>query len=275
MDSNTQTKKKWENSRRKENNIKENRDKRRRGLWEMEREGRERERVERERGIGDPLTVWAAFPSLPLHKNYAIEDHYRNKTNKQSTMPVSEYLSQLDFLKDSASSLSSESPSTAAHLLAVHNHILHNDFKSLNMRQQELCCGACGTIRSPETSKTIQIKKKKSKRTGISTDGATIYKCLRCHRRTVKPVRKEPVRSKAPTKSTTTTVEASVSTTAPSTDKTVSEQSASEPASKTAENASSKKRAKARKQGGLQALLASKQKSQSASSSLDLFDFLQ
>lgn len=191
-------------------------------------------------------------------------------------MPVSEYTSQLNFLKDSASSLSSSSPSTAAHLLAGHNHILHNDFKSLNQRHQEYCCGACGTIRSPETSKTIQIKKKKSKRTGVSTDGTTIYKCLRCHRRTVKPVRKEPVRSKVLPKPTTTTVEASVSTTASSTDKTVSEQSASsEPANKTAENASSKKRAKARKQGGLQAMLASKQQSQSASSSLDLFDFLQ
>ena len=190
-------------------------------------------------------------------------------------MPVSEYTSQLDFLKDSASSLGTHSPSTAAHLLAVHNHILHNDFKSLNTRQQELCCGACGTIRSPETSKIIQVKKKRSRRTGISTDGATIYKCLRCHRRTVKPARKEPFRSKMPPKPTMMTVEASISTTAPSTDKTVSEQSASESASKTAENASSKKRAKARKQGGLQALMASKQQSQSASSSLDLFDFLQ
>lgn len=189
-------------------------------------------------------------------------------------MPVSEYTPQLNFLKDSASSLNISSPSTAAHLLAGHNHILHNDFKSLNQRHQEYCCGACGTIRSPETSKTIQIRKKKLKRTGVSTDGATIYKCLRCHRRTVKPVRKEPVRSKVPAKPTTT-VEESISTTATSTDKTVSEQSASEPASKTAENASSKKRAKARKQGGLQALLASKQQSQSASSSLDLFDFLQ
>lgn len=191
-------------------------------------------------------------------------------------MPISEYTSQLNFLRDSASSLSSLSPSTAAHLLAGHNHILHNDFKLLNQRHQEYCCGACGTIRSPETSKTIHIKKKKSKRTGVSTGGATIYKCLRCHRRTVKPVRKEPVRSKVPPKPTTMTVEAPVSTAEPSTDKTVSEQSASsEPASKTAENASSKKRAKARKQGGLQALLASKQQSQSASSSLDLFDFLQ
>jgi hypothetical protein len=41
---------------------------------------------------------------------------------------------------------------------------------------------------------------------------------------------------------------------------------------KTGDNASSKKRAKARKQGGLQALLASKKTNQP---SLDLFDFLQ
>ncbi|OQD90869.1 hypothetical protein PENANT_c001G11230 [Penicillium antarcticum] len=42
--------------------------------------------------------------------------------------------------------------------------------------------------------------------------------------------------------------------------------------SKSADNQSSKKRAKTRKQGGLQALMASKK---SAQPSLDLFDFLQ
>jgi ribonuclease MRP protein subunit SNM1 len=46
-------------------------------------------------------------------------------------------------------------------------------------------------------------------------------------------------------------------------------------ASKAADNASSKKRAKARKQGGLQALMAAKQTLTEPSQSLDLFDFLQ
>lgn len=194
-------------------------------------------------------------------------------------MPASEYASQLNFLRDSASSLSSLSPSTAAHLLSVHNRIVHNDLRPLNQRQQEFSCSSCGTIRKPETSRKFQVKKKKSKRASSSSDGATIYKCLCCRRRAVKPNRKELVRTKLPSRTTSPAPEASTATTGPSTEKTVSQKPNPEPVeaskAKTAENANSKKRAKARKQGGLQALLASKQQSQPATSSLDLFDFLQ
>lgn len=192
-------------------------------------------------------------------------------------MPASECAPRLNFLRDSAATLGSSSPSTAAHLLTVHNRILHDGLRPLNQRQQEFSCGACGSIRKPETTKTIEIKKKKSKQ-HASRSSATIYKCLCCHRRTVKPHGKEPVRSKIPSRpaATTTTSEPSESTPGPSTEKTVSQQPAPEqPVNKTADNANSKKRAKTRKQGGLQALLASRQQSQPASSSLDLFDFLQ
>ena len=193
-------------------------------------------------------------------------------------MPASECAPRLNFLRDSASALGSSSPSTAAHLLTEHNRILHDGLRPLNQRQQEFSCGACGTIRKPETTKIIEIKKKKSKQHASRSDGATIYKCLCCHRRTVKSHEKEPVRSKLPsrTAATTTTTEPPESTPGPSTEKTVSQQTLPEqPANRTADNANSKKRAKTRKQGGLQALLASKQQSQPASSSLDLFDFLQ
>ena len=196
-------------------------------------------------------------------------------------MPASECAPRLNFLRDSASALGSSSPSTAAHLLTVHNRILHDGLRPLNQRQQEFSCGACGTIRKPETTKIIEIKKKKSKQHASRSDGATIYKCLCCHRRTVKSHGKEPVRSKLPsrtatTTTTTTTTEPPESTPGPSAEKTVSQQAVPEqPANRTADNANSKKRAKTRKQGGLQALLASKQQSQPASSSLDLFDFLQ
>lgn len=196
-------------------------------------------------------------------------------------MPASECAPRLNFLRDSASALGSSSPSTAAHLLTVHNRILHDGLRPLNQRQQEFSCGACGTIRKPETTKIIEIKKKKSKQHASRSDGVTIYKCLCCHRRTVKSHEKEPVRSKLPsrtatTTTTTTTTEPPESTPGPSAAKTVSQQAVPEqPANRTADNANSKKRAKTRKQGGLQALLASKQQSQPASSSLDLFDFLQ
>ena len=196
-------------------------------------------------------------------------------------MPASECAPRLNFLRDSASALGSSSPSTAAHLLTEHNRILHDGLRPLNQRQQEFSCGACGSIRKPETTKTIEIKKRKSKQhASRSSDGATIYKCLCCHRRTVKSHGKEPVCSKLPsrtaaTTTTTTASEPSESIPGPSTE-TVSQQPVPEQlVNKTADNANSKKRAKTRKQGGLKALLASKQQSQPASSSLDLFDFLQ
>jgi hypothetical protein len=194
-------------------------------------------------------------------------------------MPISDHTPRLNFLKDSASILDSLSPSTAAHLLTVHNRILHDEFKPLTQRQLDFACGACGSIRKPETTRTIEIRKKKAKPSGSSASkkasavGATVYKCLRCHRRTVKPAARSNITSKpdttaaavSTTQSTTSTPAKSVSP-APSVE--------ADRGSKTADNASSKKRAKARKQGGLQALLASKQQSKS-SQSLDLFDFLQ
>lgn len=191
-------------------------------------------------------------------------------------MPLSDSAPQLSFLKESADSLHSLSPSTAAHLLTVHNHILHSHFKPLNQKQHDSFCGACGNIRAAEWTKTRGIKKNPgsgaSKRT--SGGGATVYECLRCHRRTVKHLRREPIRPSTTETRATTDIHSSTSTstlTAPALQQ-GSEVTEGSKAAKTAENASSKKRAKARK-GGLQALLASKQQSQQ--SSLDLFDFLQ
>lgn len=188
-------------------------------------------------------------------------------------MPASEYGPRLNFLRDSASSLGTASPSTAAYLMGVHNRVLFDDLKPLNQRQQESCCSACGTVRTAGASKTIHIKQKKSKHSSTSSGGATVYQCLRCHRRAIKPQRREPLHSKAP-KASTPTLDQSTTTTKPANETAAQLQAPTAP-SRTSENANSKKRAKTRKQGGLQALLASKQQSQPASSSLDLFDFLQ
>ncbi|KAE8152901.1 hypothetical protein BDV25DRAFT_150365 [Aspergillus avenaceus] len=177
-------------------------------------------------------------------------------------MPFSDHTPRLDYLKNAASSLESLSPSTAAHLMMTHNHIYLDEYKALNQRQQEACCAACGSNRNPEWTKMIQRKKKNTK--GKFPNGATIYKCLRCKRRTVKPSRTESVRPI--TTSDVSTTDASTLQSEPAVGNNLP--------NKTADNSNSKKRAKARKQGGLQALLASKQQSQSKSS-LDLFDFLQ
>lgn len=258
---------------------KKEKERRKKKLREMKRRRRSRAREDGGLTRRPPLDFifGAGSPSLPSQLLSYISRNSRPA--KYYKMPASEYAPRLNFLRDSASSLSSLSPSTAAHLLSVHNHILHDDLRPLNQRQQDFCCGTCGTIRKPEKSRTFQVKKKKSKRASSFSDGATIYKCLCCRRRAVKPHRKEPVRTKLPSRTAAPAPEVSTAITEPSTEKTVSQQPDPEPVeaskAKTAENANSKKRAKARRQGGLQALLASKQQSQPASSSLDLFDFLQ
>ncbi|KAL4773131.1 hypothetical protein BDW60DRAFT_206433 [Aspergillus nidulans var. acristatus] len=179
-------------------------------------------------------------------------------------MHFKEYTPRLNFLKDSASFLSSTSPSTAAYLMSAHNAIFYEDHRPLNQRLHDSFCGACGSPRESEHTKVVSVKKNSQKRVssslkGQTADGATVFKCLRCRRRTVTPTRTS---KGAPL--TASTVDSNAKT-----------QPAQVSASKTAENASSKKRAKARKQGGLQALLATKQSQSGPSKSLDLFDFLQ
>lgn len=178
-------------------------------------------------------------------------------------MHFKEHTPRLNFLKDSASFLSSTSPSTAAYLMSAHNAIFYEDHRSLNQRLHDSFCGACGSPRKSEYTKVASVKKNSQKRVssslkGQTADGATVYKCLRCRRRTVTPTRTS-------SKGAPLTVDSTAAKTQP----------AQVSASKTAENASSKKRAKARKQGGLQALLGRKQSQSGPSKSLDLFDFLQ
>ncbi|KAL4737060.1 hypothetical protein BDV11DRAFT_192628 [Aspergillus similis] len=151
--------------------------------------------------------------------------------------------------------------------MSTHNAIFYEDHRPLNQRFHDSFCGACGSPRKSEHTKVASIKKNSQKRVSFSlakgqtADGATVLKCLRCRRRTVTPTR-TPSRG-APL--IASTVDSTAAKTQPD----------QVSASKSAENASSKKRAKARKQGGLQALLATKQSQSGPSKSLDLFDFLQ
>ena len=170
------------------------------------------------------------------------------------------------FLTEAALSVPLSS-STSAHLLSTHSHLLRDSGKSLNVRQQRDYCGACGSIRKPEWTKVTEIKPKTRKHLATSVSkGATVYKCLRCHRRAVLPPKQAPHSLPSAqavniaASSTQDPTEAVAGPTRVTTDP------------KSGENQNSKKRAKARKQGGLQALLASKQQAQP---SLDLLDFLQ
>lgn len=197
-------------------------------------------------------------------------------------MPPLESSSQLRFLEDAANLLGRSSPSTTAHLLMAHTHILHDEFKSLNSHQTKHHCAGCGSLRTRKLSKHVGVKPKKISKAS-NRDCATVYKCGSCNQRAVVPRKKSGSRvpSKASSRVTTNKAIASAlpesSSTASSTPVISSQQDpAAVPAvvapEKSADNSNSKKRAKARKQGGLQALLASKKSSQP---SLDLLDFLQ
>ncbi|KAL4863986.1 hypothetical protein BDV12DRAFT_20366 [Aspergillus spectabilis] len=182
-------------------------------------------------------------------------------------MHLKDFAPRLNFLKDSAGALSSTSPSTAAFLMSVHYGIFLEEHKPPNHRLHDSFCGACGSPRKSEWTKTASIKKKSQKRaTSSFAEGATVYKCMRCRRRTVTP-------SRVPSRAVSATVPIVQSQTSAAITTTSLPGQIS--ASKAADNASSKKRAKARKQGGLQALMAAKQTQTEPSQSLDLFDFLQ
>lgn len=185
----------------------------------------------------------------------------------------------MGFLSQAAEWFQSSSPSTSAHLLNAHTQNLHEELKPLSIHQKKHHC-TCGTLRHSNSTRVTRVQSKKSGKLQTNSVGtAVVYKCLSCKQRTVLP-RKKSVRASKPSSSLPIPTEScsAPTTTAPSpAPSTPAETSAPESSTtnstlKTADNASSKKRAKSRKQGGLQALLASKQKSQA---SLDLFDFLQ
>jgi RNAse P Rpr2/Rpp21/SNM1 subunit domain len=195
---------------------------------------------------------------------------------------------RLKFLQDSASVLRSQSTATAAHLMALHNHVLHENSKAIKARQHESWCGACGSPRKMSHTKVVRVKQRTGKeksrpalKSGAS-NGVFVFKCLRCSSRTIQD-RRPQTRAQQQKPSASAVSHAISTPSAPTGDLSLlgsADMSSTSEASTraTLENASSKKRAKARKQGGLQALLASKQRSQESKpsgSSLDLFDFLQ
>ncbi|KAJ5239116.1 hypothetical protein N7468_003735 [Penicillium chermesinum] len=183
---------------------------------------------------------------------------------------------RLRFLRDASDWLNLQSPSTSAHLLGVHTQMLHEDLKPLNAREQKHHCGGCGSIwqakwrkvtRVSETRKgKLRGKKPKLAANGSSRGSATIYKCLRCQQRSILTRHKgtpkaAPRTALTPATPSSKIIALTASTSTSTTPAPDSSSSASQDLTKPAENAGSKKRAKARKQGGLQALLASKQQS--------------
>lgn len=170
--------------------------------------------------------------------------------------------------------------------MTLHNRLIHADSKPLKPRQHESWCGACGSPRDSAHTKVSKTKRRKVTTTrkleSESRDvleEAVVYQCLRCHKQVVRRLQSHVRQQREPNsvtldtqpKAAPTDQHLSTLSTTPTTSSGVANTSSA------SDNASSKKRAKVRKQGGLQALMASKQRSQASNprSSLDLLDFLQ
>lgn len=206
-------------------------------------------------------------------------------------MTSSEANLRLQFLQNSAGLLCASSVATSGHLMLQHNRILHEAFKSIKSRQHQAWCGSCGFPRQARFTKTVRpkstTKKGRVRPASVASREVIIYKCLRCASRTIEARAAQPRSLQTIQTTNGSTVNgrdisnANGSIDSPSSRPLPSRpvEAAAEGSTKTmSENASSKKRAKARKQGGLQALLASKQRSDNSgpsASSLDLMDFLQ
>lgn len=206
---------------------------------------------------------------------------------------------KLNHLHESALLLAVTSPATSAFLGSQYLKVAdHTDLesRSSDSRNQGFC-SACGNILIPGWSCQIiqqvaghsKVRKSAEKRAGTTASAAnsisktTVYQCLRCNSKIRQSVQKSAKPRSAPTKSAqvqmvltpSSDLGTSSGTSAPATP----QPQATGPPVSAAVNASSKKRARARKQGGLQAMLA-KSKTETATSSagagfgLDLMDFM-
>ncbi|KIN01277.1 hypothetical protein OIDMADRAFT_41876 [Oidiodendron maius Zn] len=162
-------------------------------------------------------------------------------------MASPELSARLRYLNDSAHLLATTAPATSRYLMSRCNTLMFERDIEQSDTQRRNICGACGTIMVLGWEGTMQLESQRPRRRCNSqkavpkTSKAVVYKCESCSRANSSPVRASPV------------VNAPLST-----------------------NASSKKRAKARKQSGLEALLAKKKSSEATTTGfgLNLMDFM-
>lgn len=251
-------------------------------MWEVEEsEGEGAERHKNETALFFPPTTKKFLFGTPT-----------NPPRIAFVMAANESALRLKFLQSSANLLGTSGVSTAGHLMTQHNRLIHADSKPLKPRQHESWCGACGTPRDSAYTKISKTKRRvTSRKNGSESRGAleeaVVYHCLRCHKQSIRRVQSNVRQQREQSSISVDTQPKAVSTnqrlstpsTTPGSSTSVAADmsSASATAKPASDNANSKKRAKARKQGGLQALMASKQRSQASNSgsSLDLLDFLQ
>jgi hypothetical protein len=203
--------------------------------------------------------------------------------SKQTMAKVTLLEPRLKFLKESAHLLAFTSPATSAVLGSEHDRLLQSEELDLQASKKDWdahrrqMCGACGNLMIPgwscyvfhESLRPTQRKKNAGTKDLPKAEKSIVYQCLRCHRKTVQTMPTRPPRhvklSSEPSKTEAPSVVV------------VKESRRKDGHVAKSVNASSKQRAKARKQSGLQAMLA-KSKTQSSGGSgfgLDLTDLMQ
>lgn len=197
------------------------------------------------------------------------------------------------YLDESAHLLASTSPAISRHLRSQLHKVATDYNLGLSDAQKSGACGACGNLMIPGwTSRTYldngrsirNLKKKAPKQNEKAGLKAVCNECLICNRVTRQPL---PAPSKAPGKEPANPISSKIAATASR--KSIGTIIPAEPCvgpltspfnnASSFTNASSKRRAKARKQSGLQALLAKKKEESLGGGSstgfgLDLMDFM-
>lgn len=171
---------------------------------------------------------------------------------------------QAAFLDESSRNLAAAAPSTSAHLMTQRLALLSEDERKPANILRHNVCSACGTLTALGwTARTARKSRSTQQQFKGKKPHKMIQVCLVCDRETVTDLHMAPKAVKtAQSKSTG----AMSSRPEPGTPLAISD---------TGEKASSKRRAKTRKEkSGLQALLNQRKQTTTASSTLDLLDFM-
>lgn len=192
---------------------------------------------------------------------------------------------RLRYLNDSAHLLAATAPATSKYLMSKCNSLMFDNDIEQPESHKEKACGACGTIMILGWGGKLEIdfqsaRRRKSTPLKSATDRARamVYKCESCGRKTRITISPSPLPrhksiSLSHTKHSSGTAGAS-NTSSLSGNPTVQEAKSNNPSTPSA-SSSSKKRTKARKQGGLEAILARQKATDSRGpSGFDLLDFM-
>jgi ribonuclease MRP protein subunit SNM1 len=198
-------------------------------------------------------------------------------------MASSDLMARLRYLHDSAHLLATTAPATSKYLMSNCNSLMFENGIEQSESHKGKACGACGTIMILGWGGKLEVETQRARR-GSSTPKRTmadrvramIYRCESCGRQTRINI-SAPSKNKA--SSVTNTKHSSNIAQASNTSLLPSSPTLQQPKSNVSSTASStnKKRTKARKQGGLEAVIARQRAADSSRSSgfgLDLLDFM-